>query len=355
MLTRIVRRGLAAALVAGCIGPLAFPRAAAPAEPAMTVAVTRNFYPLELWEPGKERRWMENGGEIELLNSGSTAEVNLRFVAESFHTSRQLTVVADDGVAMIVLIPPAASRHVVVKHLRVPPGKMTLRFDASPGPAQVREVVASSDPRQVSVAFGPFSTVASASPEGLIEQTGAFPGAGSPSSISSVDEEEANGLRRQGRFAEARVKYRALITAGGASQLSYVWAGMCALILGAPEEAQALFRSSRQGTGNAAVRGYAAKIASDLDEFVSRSALLPRPDPVSRLRTGGEIYLAVPEYAAVLRAHPDDGVANLWLGIIYAAAERLMEARTRFDRIVQAYPDTYDAQFLRSAIKSVAP
>ncbi len=320
----------------------------------MTISVTRNFYPSEVWEPGKQRRWMSNGGEIELQNTGSPVGVNLRFAAESFHRARQLKVIANDAVAMIVVIPPAASRHVVVKHLQVPAGKTTLRFEATPGPARVAEVVTSSDPRELSVAFGPFSIVESISPEGLIEQTGAFPERSWHSSIH-IAEEEAHDLRRQGRLAEARAKYHAVIATNRVSQLSYFWAGLCALILGAPDEAQRLFRSSREGTTDPTIRGYDAEIATKLDEFVTRSELLRRPDPVSRLRTGGEIYLAVPEYTAALRVNPDDAVANFWLGAIYAAAERLADARTRFDRIVQAYPNTYEGQFLRNAIRSAAP
>ena len=350
-----LQRTLAAVLAGACVGLLAFPRAAIRAEAPVTVTVMSNFYPLEVWELGKERRWMWNGGEIELLNNGSAAELDLRFVAESFRTTRQLTVVADDVAAMTILVPPAASRYVVVKHLRVRAGKMTLRFDASPGPVRVKDFITSSDAREVSIAFGSFSTVASASPEGLIEQTGAFPEANWHRSFFTEDEEAANDLRRQGRLAEALVKYRALITGAAASQLSYVWAGLCALVLGAPDEAQNLFRNSREGQERAAVRGYATKIASELDEFVTKSELVRRPDTISHLRTSGEIYLAVPEYEAVLRAHPDDAVANLWLGLIYGAGERLPEARGRFDRIVQAAPNTYDAQFLRNFIKPVAP
>jgi tetratricopeptide (TPR) repeat protein len=348
-----VRRALAAVLMVCCVVPLTIQRAASP-QSAVTITVTRNFYSLETWEPGKDRRWMSNGGEIELA-SESPAEINLRFLAESFHNPRTLTVALDGAVPMTVFIPPAASRYVVVKHLRVPAGKLTLRFNALPGPARVKDSIPSSDAREISVAFGPFSTVAASSPEGLIEQTGAFPEANWHRSFFTAEEEAANDLRRQGRFTEGLVKYRTLVGGGAASQLSYVWAGLCALILGAPDEAQSLFRSSHKRPEAPAVRVYAERLANGLDEFVARSELLRRADPVSSLRTSGEIYLAVPEYESRLRANPDDVVANLWLGLIYAAAERVTEARSRFDRVTKVVPETYDAKILRDLLNTPQP
>lgn len=351
MSTHIVRKGLAALLIASALGP-AVPLQRTSAEPsAVTVAVTRNFYPEEVWEPGKQRRWMANDGEIELVNSGPEAEVDLRFVAESFHGSRQLQVLAGEAAVVSLLIPPAASRYIVVKRLRVPSGNTTIRFAASPGPARVNGVIASSDAREVSIAFGPFSTVASASPEAQIGQTGAFPEATWRLPVYTADEEVANNMRRQGRFAEALAGYRNLIAAASAGPLSYAWAGLCALALGAPAEARALFRGGREAPGPPLARGYAAKVTPQLDEFVAKSELIRRLDPISGLRTSGQIYLAVPEYEAALRANPNDEVAGFWLGIIYAVAERTADARARFEAIIQSHPETRDAELLRTFMK----
>jgi hypothetical protein len=252
---------------------------------------------------------------------------------------------------MSLLIAPAASRYIVVKHLRVPSGNTTIRFEASPGPARVGAVINSADGREVSIAFGPFSTVASASPEAQLMQTGAFPEANWHLPVYTVEEDVANDLRRQGRFTEALAGYRTLIAGGSAGPLSYVWAGLCALILGAPAEARTFFRGSREAQGPPTARGYAGKVAPQLDEFVAKSELIRRTDPTSGLRTSGQIYLAVPEYDAVLRTRPTDEVAGFWLGMIYAVAERPADARVRFDAIIQAHPGSRDAELLRAFMK----
>lgn len=318
-------------------------------EPAVA-APGANFYGQEQWEPGKLRRWMNNDGELHLRNDGGAAHVDLRFLAESFRIPRILQVRMGGRTLLEAAIPPAASLYVVVKGIPLESGESTLVLSAFPGPDQVSRYLKSDDQREVSLAFGPFSTIDAATPEAQHEQTAAFPRADRSFPQLSPLENAAGNLRREGRLLEAWDAYRAALASDRIHPTTYPFAGLTLVALDRLDDARPVFARGSRVEGGGLAAGYVQRLCTHLLDYLDHSELLAQraSDPGREYRQRGEIYRAVLVYWQALARDPQDLVASYWLGLLTALAERRSEAAPLFDTVVaRSRPDSADAQMVR--------
>jgi len=318
--------------------------------PGVSVQIGANFYPLETWEPGKQRGWMSQDGEIFLVNeSGQTQTINLRFNAEAFHIPRDLRIITNGRVIAQWAIEPLAQRYIVLKALEVKPGRDRIVFHTPQPPLVPARVTNSQDQRPLSVAFSPFSIISASAPEAQMEWTAPFAAGPAHSPYFTAQENAAHYFRRQGRLLEAARAYEAAFADGG-SDYTYLFYGLTLLVLDRRAEGKRAFQQcvGLPGTDlrSARVRDLCQQAAAYVDE----SLILNQPelDPGRRARAEGRILEAVQTYERTLARNPDAVHAHYWLGIIKTLAERRTEARAHVERVIALAGDSPDGRFLKA-------
>jgi|GEM_PF-1423000 hypothetical protein len=308
------------------------------------------FYQEEQWEPGKLRRWMDNNARLLVCNQGESTSADLRFTAESFRISRNLSVLFNNEQILDVSIPASAALFVVAKRLWIAQGCSTIVFSASPGPDRPSQYLNTRDTRDLSIAFGPFSMIDARLPEAQREQTGAFPVADHRIPGLSPVENLAGNLRRQGRLLEADYAYKKALNSGQVQPSTYLWAGLTRIGLDRTNEAIPLFQQCAKLDSRLPRAGLIRRACSLLATYVRRSDLLrdAASDPGRNFRKRGEIYKAVALYRSILAHDPQNLTASYWLGLLTALAERPREARPLLAVVARRSPeDSPDGQMAR--------
>jgi hypothetical protein len=307
-----------------------------------------NFYGQEEWEPGKLRHWMSNDAELRIENSGAPVRIDLRFVAESFRIARRLRVRVAGQALLDVMVPPD-SLYVVVKDVPLAPGETVVVFSATPGPDRVSQYRASSDHREVAIAFGPFSAIDARTPEAQREETAAFPRADRVMPQLSPIENEAGNLRREGRLLEARDAYHRALASDRFDPTTYLWVALTLIALDDMNGARTVLtrgqRTEAFGPTALSVRQTCARIL----DYMDRSELLANQerDPGRAFRQRGEIYRAVMLYRRMLQQERENLVASYWLGLLTALAERAKEAMPLLATVARGPLNSPDAAMAR--------
>lgn len=309
----------------------------------------KNFGPLEIWGDGKRRRWMDNDAELIINNSRDyTQRINLKFIAESFFQGRTLEILFD-GLVIETLRVPSAPLFIVVKNLEIPPGEKTILFHCPQGPENIDARLGSGDTRSVSIAFSEFDWIDSLLPEAKKEHTAAFSQRPAQFDWLSLDENRAYNLQREGRFPEAIEIYQRAVNAQSVDFSTYIWLGLCYLIVNDRDEAIKIFKeaSTVEGWGPKAIA--TRRTARRLIEYLANSEIInhSRNDVAFSLRSSGNIAQAVELYKKVLEGNPQDLSANYWLGMMYFVAERAEKASKHLDIVTKLAPETHDARFLK--------
>lgn len=309
----------------------------------------KNFGLLEVWGDGKRRRWMANDAELIINNSQAhTQTINLKFIAESFFQERTLEVLFNGLVIETLRIPPAPL-FIVVKNLEIPPGEKTITFHSPQGPENIDVRLGSGDQRDVSIAFGEFDWIDSLLPEAKKEHTAAFSQRPAWYDWLTADENRAYNLQREGRFPEAIEIYQKAVNAQSVDFSTYIWLGLCHLIVNDKDEAIRIFQKASTVEGWSSKAVTTRRAASSLLDYLDNSEIInhSQNDVALSLRSQGDIVQAVELYKKVLEKNPQDLDANYWLGIIYFVAERAEKASKHLDMVIKLSPETDDAGFLR--------
>jgi len=293
------------------------------------------------------RYWMRNRGQIVLRNTGAPRTVNVRLMAESFRVARRLEVWADEDRVLETLIYPEPL-YVVVKGVRAPAGRSTLVLVVPEGADRVDRYLRSHDRREVSIAVSPPLVVDADDPEAAREVTAAFPRVERTVPALSPVENRAANLRREGRLTEAWEAYRIALEARPHPS-TYVWAALTLTALDQLSAARDVLARGRTVAGLSASAIGARSVAGRLLEYLETSEVLAQRgrDPALEARRRGEIYRAVLIYREVLRADPDHLLANYWMGVLLAVAERGREAAPYLERVVRRRPEGPDARLIR--------
>lgn len=318
--------------------------------PGVTITIGANFYPLETWEPGKQRRWMSQNGEIFVLNeTGRVASINLRFYAEAFHIPRDLRITRDGRLLAQWAIEPRAQRYIVVKGLSVEPGRQRVVFQSAQPPLVPAEIMKSTDRRPIAVAFSPFSIIPADSVEARQEWTAPFAAVPRVSPFFTPLENRANDFRREGRLPEAVQVYEQAL-ARGATDYSYLLYGLTLMALERRADALQVVAECVALRSGAARRAWVRGLCEKAVAYLRESRILAEPDrdPGRRARAAGKIYEAVDIYERTVAEDPDDVHAHYWLGILKALAERRTQARPHIERVIALAGNSPDGRFLRS-------
>jgi uncharacterized protein YdbL (DUF1318 family) len=324
-------------------------QAQADGPPRLTLEIGANFYPPEVWAPGRVRRWMANDGELLLVNDAEASQsVNLRFYAEAFRVVRHLEIAVDGRRVAQWEVQPNAERYVVARRVRLAPGRHRIVFHTPQAPASPASVGQGSDPRPLSVAFSPFSIIDADAPEARTDWTAPFAAGPAGSRYFTPQENAAHYLRRQGRLAEAARGYESALRADG-NEAAYLFYGMTLLALDRRADAQRTFQQCA-GLARARIRLVAVPdLCRRGAAYLGQSRILSQgADPGRRARADGRIGDALEAYRGVIAGDADAIVAHDWLGIIYALAERRAEARVHLDRVIVLTGDSADGRFLTS-------
>jgi tetratricopeptide (TPR) repeat protein len=318
------------------------------AESPIAIAQGSNFYGQEEWEPGKVRQWMSNNAELRIQNNGAPIRVHLRFVAESFRVPRRLQVRVGGQVHLELTIPPEPL-YVVAKDVPLAAGETVVVLSADPGPDKVSQYHASSDQRELSIAFGPFSAIDAQTPQAQREETAAFPQADRVMPQLSAIENEAGNLRREGRLLEAKDAYQRALTSDTIYPTTYLWAGLTQIVLDDLNNARTTLTKGRSAGGVNAAALTVRQACAKLLDYMDRSELLADQarDPARAFRQRGEIYRAVAVYRRILQQDPENLVASYWLGLLSALAERPNEAKPLLGTVARGRPDSPDAAMAR--------
>lgn len=318
--------------------------------PGVTITIGANFHPLETWEPGKQRRWMSQNGDLFVLNeTGRATSINLRFYAEAFHIPRDLRITADGKLLAQWAIEPRAHRYIVVKALGVEPGRHRIVFQSAQPPLAPAEVMKSTDRRPLSVALSPFSIIPAESAEAQQEWTAPFAAVPRVSSMFTPLENRANDFRREGRLLEAARVYEQAL-ARGATDYSYLLYGLTLMALERRNEGVQVMAECVALRGAAPRRAWVRGLCEKAVAYLGESRILAEPerDPGRRARAIGKMYEAVEIYERLAAEDPDAVHAHYWLGILKALAERRVQARPHFERVIAVVGDSPDGRFLRS-------
>ncbi len=345
----MLRRLLASVFV------LLFPlETALSAEFPITTRHGANFYGQEQWEPGKLRRWMRNDAELRIENNGAPMRIDLRFIAESFRISRRLQVHVGWQVLLDVAIPPEPL-YVVAKDVPLAAGETVVVFSTTSGPDRVAQYLKSSDQRELSIAFGPFSAIDARTPEAQREETAAFPQVDRALPQLSSIENAAGNLRREGRLLEARDAYAAALATNGVDPTTYLWAGLTLIALDDLSDARAVLTRGRRAGGLSLAGLPVAQACARVLDYMGRSELLADQDkdPGRASRQRGEIYRAVTVYRRMLQQEPENIVASYWLGLLTALAERPRDAMPLLGAVARGRPDSPDGAMARDLLRYV--
>jgi len=315
----------------------------------ITLVPGKNFGPLEVWGDGKRRRWIANDAELIINNLQSyTQVINLKFIAESFFQERTLEILFDGFIIEELRVPPAPL-FVVIKNLEILPGKKTIIFHSPQGPENIDARLGSGDKRDVSIAFGEFDWIDSSLPEAKKEHTAAFSQRPAWYDWLTTDENRAYNLQREGRFLETIEIYQRAVNAQSVDFSTYIWLGLCYLIVNDKDGAIKIFQKASTVEGWSSKAITTRRSAGRLIDYLDNSEIINRSQNALALslRSRGDIAQTVELYKKVLQKNPQDLEANYWLGIIYFVAERAKKASKHIDIVIKLSPETHDARFLK--------
>ena len=112
----------------------------------------RNIGKAEDWGEDKLWRWMDNNGEIALINAGEReSSFSLEFNVGSFHIDRELRIYLNNSLLDKLKVKASEKTTVELKNIKLKPGINILKLYTPQGSQNIDEVLHNGDERNVSI------------------------------------------------------------------------------------------------------------------------------------------------------------------------------------------------------------